>query len=447
MSARVGIVGGGVSGLRVLWRLARAGVDAVLFDEAPRVGGVIRTHRAEGYLVEAGPNTVVDDGAIGGFAAELGLGVRRADPRMPRFVFRRGRLEPVPLGLRSLVRSPVLSAAGKLRLLAEPFIRRGGTADESVAGFFRRRFGAEVAERLVAPLMLGIYAGDADRLEVASVFPRLAGLERERGSVTRGMLCERRGPRPSLLSFADGLEALPRRVAESLGPNLRLGTRVEAIRRDGRGFALDFRGGCERVDATVVATGAWGAAALLSALAPAAARALAVIPAPPLAVVSLAVGPGDLPHALRGFGFLAPRGEGLRVLGAVFASSLFSGRAPAGFATITAFAGGAVDLEVADLDDETVVRLVRADLASAVGLRAGGRVLALDRHRRSIPQYTIGHARRVAQIEASVAAVPGLHVAGNYLSGVSVGDCIRRADEVVERILRTVARAPSREAR
>jgi protoporphyrinogen/coproporphyrinogen III oxidase len=326
-----------------------------------------------------------------------------------------------------------------MRLLREPWIRpREDAADESVASFVSRRFGAEIVRVLVAPLLGGIFAGDAERLSIAAVFPSLRDLERRHGSVVRGMFRGGSGEgrvSRTLLSFRDGLETLPRRLAERLGGVVRLATRVDSLEAETNGsarFRLSVSGpaGAERIaaSAVVVATESVRAASLLGRVAPDAAQAIAGIGAPPLAVVGIGLRRSDVAQSLDGFGFLVPRGEGLRVLGCVWGSGMFPGRAPEGFASMTAFVGGATDPEGAKLADEDVARVVESDLGRALGAHGKPRVLLLERYARAIPQYELGHPERVAAIERSVGAVDGLFLAANFLDGISVGDCVRRAD-------------------
>jgi oxygen-dependent protoporphyrinogen oxidase len=354
-----------------------------------------------------------------------------------------------------LATTPLLSIGAKLTLLREPWIRRrDDRREESVEEFAVRRFGREVHDVLVAPMISGIFAGDTTRLSLQSVFPRLAELEAEHGSVVWGFFAEamggraksRAGPKGrTLISFREGLETLPRRLGERLGRNIRLNCAVERIERSGGEGGLDLgvreRGGERRISAaaTVVATSVDAASRLIGSLAPVGAAALQAFELPPLASVSVAYSKNDVPRDLTGFGFLVPRTEDIRLLGCLWGSSLFSGRAPEGFVTLTCFLGGSTAPDLARLDEQATIDIVRDDLRRALGVTALPRVLAVERHARAIPQYTIGHRERVASVRQAVASVPGLFLTGNYLEGISVGDCVSQARQTAEAVKRYVS--------
>jgi oxygen-dependent protoporphyrinogen oxidase len=426
-----------MSGLARAHALATKGGEVRVLEGGERPGGVIRTERTGAYLLELGPNTVRPTPEIWGLVRALGLegAARLADPRLPRFIESGGRLHRLVPGPAALA-TGLLSPAAKLRVFAEPFVAARPDPDESVHRFFARRLGRQFADRLVAPFVAGIWAGDADRLAAADAFPALAGFEREHGGIVRGALAARRrrakspdasAPR-GLLSFEDGLETLPRALAGRLGPRLSLRAPVRALRRGGAGrWIAESDAGTLETERVVLATSAGDAARLLAPLAPGAARALDEIPAPPLAVVHLVFPPGAFEPPLRGFGHLVVPRPGRRILGAVWASALFPGRAPEGETLIAAFAGGTRDPSAADLSDEALSELAAAELSDALGARRAPRLLRATRWRRAIPQYTIGHAARAARIAEAERALPGLQLLGNYRGGVSVGDVVRNA--------------------
>ncbi len=441
------VVGMGIAGLSCLWRLRSAGLDAIGLETSGRAGGVIRTRRAQGFVTEAGPNTVQGSPEVLSLAEELGLEgeILRADPKLARFVFRGGELLPVPTGVGDLLRTRLVSARAKLRLLGEVAVRRRrDPGEESVEAFVTRRFGREPFDAFVQPMVSGSVAGDGSRLSVDAVFPSLVEMEAAAGSVIRGLL-RRTGPeRFPIISFRDGFEVLTRRIAERLGPRIAYGSTVSGIRpvEAGGGFELEVRSG-SRVDrrkarVVVVATEPEAAATVLDGVAPAAARALEELESPFLAVVSLAIPRAEARHSLRGFGFLSARDSGVPMLGCVWPSSIFPGRAPDGQALLTCFLGGATDASGASLDDASLVGALRRDLETVIEIRTPPRVLAIDRYPRAIPQYTLGHGSRVARIRQAVGAVPGLFLTGNYLAGISVGDVVKEsalvAASIVERL-------------
>jgi len=445
------VIGAGIAGLVAAYRLHRAGRAVLLIESGDRAGGIIRSQDAEGFLLERGPNSFRGTHELLDLIDEVGLAgdLVAADPRAPAYVYAGGALHAVPMSPPALIKTRLLSTAGKLRLLREPFVRpRREPGEESVASFVRRRLGPEVLERLVAPFVSGIYAGDPGQLSVQASFARLAALEVEGGSLLRGAWRAARRARAAgqtparslrpyrLCSFRGGLEQLPRALAAALGPSLLTGARVTRLSADGH-FALTIlHQGAEHTHSAanlIVATPAAAAAALLRGLAPEVADLVAPIPYVGLASVPLAYRVGQVARRLDGFGFLAPRGEGLRALGSVWNSSLFPGRAPDGWALLTSFVGGATDPEAVALGDEELARIVHSDLRRALGVEGEPRRLPVTRWERAIPQYPLGHAARVAQIEAALGSRSGLHLVGNYLRGVSLGDCVLQAARAAEK--------------
>lgn len=434
MTGRTIVVGAGLSGLSAAWAIARSGGDVELLEATPRPGGVARSERRDGFLVELGPNTVRPTAPLWNLVAALGLGGEAllTDPRSPRYVDFGGELHPLPMGPGALVRSRLLSASGKWRLLTEPFRRSAPAEDETVADFVRRRLGPEAAERLVEPFVAGVFAGSASRLSIAAAFPRLARWERERGSLVLGAVADRRrSPRPAtppprgLLSFRDGLEALPRALAAALGPAFRPDAAASAIApRPGGGWTVTFGSQQRDADRILLAVPAHAAARLVEGIAPDAASALAAIPHPPLAVLHLSWPESALPRPLVGFGHLVCPDPGRRILGAVWSSSLFPGRAPSGRALLTVFLGGTRDPGAPSLSDDALTDIAARDLRAEGLARGDPDLVLLTRWERSIPQYERGHQRRIAAISAAEHRWPGLRFLGNYRGGVSVGDVV-----------------------
>jgi protoporphyrinogen/coproporphyrinogen III oxidase len=427
------VVGAGLSGLSAAWSLAHGGGDVVVLEASNRPGGVVRTDRRNGFLLELGPNTVRPTVPIWSLVATLGLSgdALFAGARAPRYVDFGGELHALPMNPLSLLRSRLLSASGKCRLLTEPFRRAAPAEDETVADFVRRRLGPEAVERLVEPFVAGVFAGSASRLSVAAAFPRLARWEREHGSLVFGALADRRRtaraakPPRGLLSFRDGLEALPRALAATLGSRFRPNAAVTEIAPGpGGGWAVSLRSERLEADRVFLALPAPCAAVLVSGFAPDAASALAAIPHPPLAVLHLSWPESALLRALDGFGHLVCPNPARRILGAVWSSSLFPGRAPSGRALLTVFLGGSRDPGAPSLSDDALTAIAARDL-QAEGIARGDpdRVL-VTRWEKAIPQYERGHERRMDALSAAEARWAGLTFLGNYRGGVSVGDVV-----------------------
>jgi oxygen-dependent protoporphyrinogen oxidase len=431
---RTVVIGAGISGLTRTWALQRRGEEVLLLESSDRVGGVVRSVRKDGYLLEMGPNTVRPTRELWSLVHELGLTSEAllADPKLPRYIDWGGKLHALPMGPGDLWRTAVLSGAGKRRLFAEPFIRRGPGGEESVRDFFSRRLGPEVAERFIEPFVSGIWAGDAGRLSVASAFPKLAGWEKEKGSILRGAISSGRGqpkpvgPKPprGLLSFREGLETLPRRLGERLGERVRVGRPIESLARNGS-WTVRAGGETFSADRLLMATSAKEAARIVRDLAPDAARALETIPHPPLAVLHLSWPASAFPRPLEGFGQLVVPQAGRRILGAVWSSSLFPGRAPEGHTLLTAFVGGARDPESVDLPDAELVGAASRDIAATLDVRGEPRAVSVARYRHALPQYEFGHEERMAALASAERDLPGLVFLGNYRGGISVGDVTR----------------------
>lgn len=457
----VAVVGAGITGLTTAFHLARGGLDVVVLEAADRVGGVIESlelERPEGtWRFETGPNTVVESRPeVPRLVQAAGLdGPRLAADRSAkkRYLWKGDRLVPLPSGAGSFFTSPLYSLRAKLRLLAEPFIGRPEDGrEESVAEFVRRRLGPEMLDYAVAPFVSGVYAGDPDRLSARWAVSRVHALEEEHGSLIRGMFARMKqrkkegsgkgggpaGPGGDMITFRDGLETLPRRLATAVAGNggeVHTATPVRRLTADGDGFVLETDGGTVTARRVVLTVPADAAATLLGDTTAGVARPFAEIPYAKLVVATLGLRRDDVAHPLDGFGFLAPRRESLRVLGCLFTSSFFPGRAPDGWAAMTAFAGGRTDPEVVELSDDELRRLFLGDLERALGLTGDPSVLTFRRWQRAIPQYELGHGRYYELAAEIQTALPGLTLAGNYLHGVSVPDRIQRGTRVAEEIL------------
>jgi oxygen-dependent protoporphyrinogen oxidase len=433
------VLGGGIAGLTAGQRLGAAGHDVTVVEAEARAGGVIRSERLQGFLCEAGPQAILSGRAdtqallrAAGLEARV-IQSREATKR--RLVYVRGALRALPASPPALLKTDLLGAGAKLRLAREPFIAKGDpAADESVLGFFERRFGAEAARSVGAPAVIGIYAGDAANLSVRSALPRLWELEQRHGSVLRGALAERRnadGPARSF-SFPEGLEELPRALAARLGARLVVG-RAVALEPGALGYRVQLEGGAS-LDAehVVLTTPAPVSARLLEPLAPAASAALASVPFAPLVVTALGFhapvsGTLDLGVDLAAYGFVVARGEGVELLGCQYESSIFEHRAPPGAALLRALQGGTFHPELVDATDDELASRAVADLRRVAGLRATPDFVAVWRHAAGIPQYDLAHIGRVRAIEDALRPLSGLHLIGQATSGVGLNDGIAAA--------------------
>jgi oxygen-dependent protoporphyrinogen oxidase len=435
------VVGAGISGLATAFRLARGGLRVTVLEATERVGGAIETFSDDAWRFEMGPNTVVEsDESVGRLIRDAGLEGEKiiASPSAKRrYLYKGGELVPLPGNPIALLKTPLFPAAAKLRLLREPWIGRPPEgAEESIAQLVRRRLGTAFLDYAVGPFVSGVYAGDPERLSARWAMPKIHALEREHGSLIRGALSRRKGAVPggAMISFQEGLEELPQRLAREIG-DVRTGVAARGIVRTESGFRVETSAGPIEAARVVLAVPADIAARLLEEATAGASLLLAEIPYAAVAVVSLGWRREDVGHPLDGFGFLTPRKEGLRLLGCLFPSSIFPGRAPAGHVGLAAFAGGRTDPELAGWDEERIAATVIAELRGPLGLRGEPAFRLVRRWPRAIPQYELGHGRFVERAKEIERALPGLRLAGNYLGGISVPDCIRNATELAEEML------------
>jgi protoporphyrinogen/coproporphyrinogen III oxidase len=465
---RVVVVGGGVTGLTAAHAaLARAretgrDVSVTVLERSSRFGGIVATETGGGFLLDGGPDSwVASKPAASALARELGLGaelIGTSESGRRYYVAWQGRLHLVPEGLvlgvptrlAPLARSRLFSWRGKLRMAMEAFLpaRRGDTAgDESIAEFARRRLGREAAERLVEPLLGGISAGEASDLSVRSAFPQLIAMEREHGSLMRGMREQRRareaalrggdgtasGPSGSaFVSLAGGLGRLVDALVARLrgeGADLRLTTGARALVRTDRGWRLELDGAAPGVeaDAVLLAVPAHAAARLVEGIDAGLGRQLAAFHSASTATVFLGYRRSAVAHPLDGSGFVVARGTGRPVLAGTWVSSKWDGRAPEGHVLLRVFFGGTTGEEALRRDDEALTRLARQELEALMALDAEPVFSRVFRFDRASAQMRVGHAAAMRALRERLAAsAPGVRVAGGGYDGIGIPDCIRQ---------------------
>lgn len=441
------IVGGGISGLSLAYELIQRSREAVVLEATGRAGGLVGSRQEGGFLVELGPNSIIDrEPTMRDLIATLGLSdrVREASAAVKRrFVFAKGAVREVPGSPPALLRSPLLSFGGKLRAMLEPFSGRGkADEDESLAAFARRHIGREATDRLVDAVQTGIFAGDHEKLSVSAAFPRLWELEQQHRSLVLGAIKSRKnstGPVGKTFTFDTGLEALTDALAEKLGERLRLHTEARALEwheNDGWSVRVNARGRDEQVDADqiVLATPAFVTARLIQPLSPELANELNQIEFAPVTVVHIAFRKQDLPRPVEGFGYLIPELEKRKILGAIYVSSTFPHRAPEDALLLTCLVGGARHPEYAAKDDGALLHDVREELAVAHGITADPTFVEIVRWPKAIPQYNVGHEARVRRIEKLMAELPGLHLHGHSYRGVGLNDCVRASVAMAARL-------------
>jgi len=428
------VVGAGIAGLSTALELQESLREIFVIDASDRPGGVMRTDHVSGYVIERGPNTIQVKAPLLRLLERVGLreALQAAQPASRlRFVVRSRELLPVPSSPVGFARTRLLSVRGKLRLLSEPLRFRRDATGETVAAFAGRRFGDEAVAKLIGPFLTGVYAGEENELGAEAVLGGLVDLERRFGSVAIGLVSvalDRRRERglAGTYSALQGLGPFARRLAERLYDPPALGARVVALVRDGAFWRVSISsssGESEmRTPRIVIATGAAEAAEILRGTDPELADALAGIAYVPIVGIPVGVDPARVARKIEGFGFLVPRDQDIPLLGCLFMSQLFPGRAPAGRELLHCMLGGRRYPEAMDLSDDVLHKRVHADLEKTLGLRESPQLLAVTRWPRAIPQPDGNHPRRVAAIRRRLTELPGLELAGAYLDGVSVAD-------------------------
>ena len=469
----VAVIGGGISGLSTAYALyekaAAAGVPirCTVVDAAPSWGGKIVTHRVGDLVTEAGPDSFLSQKTAAiELCAKLGLTdqlINTNETSKRACVFSQGRLRELPEGLVVIspnqlgpfLRSGLLSWSGLARMgldLAMPAKR--SSSDESLSSFFRRRMGRQAFERMLEPLMAGIYAGDAEQMSVQATFPRFVELEQQCGSVIRGMMTARKsgpsatsaGPKRTMfVSLKNGLsdlvDALVRRLTEQ-GVTLKSGTVVDALRvrshQPGRWMydVILGDGSALSVDSLVLATPAYVSAELVRPLTPIAGGLLDMIPYASTATIAMAYPRAAVAGAAEGFGFVVPRAEGLDLIAATWTSLKWPHRAPADQLLVRCYVGGVGREAILQLDDRALVARVREELASMCGVTAEPNYVEVNRWMKAMPQYTLGHLDRLNQIEAALSRYGGLVLTGAGYRGVGIPDCIRDGAVAADRVVR-----------
>ena len=486
------VLGGGIAGLAAAYTLARAResgvpVEELLIEGRDRLGGVIRTEHIDGFVIEAGPDSfLAEKPEAAALARELGLGdslIGSNDGQRRTYILHRGRLVPLPDGLMFLVptrlwpmvTTSLLPLSSKLAMAAELFAKRPSgnsdrDADESVASFVRRHFGAAMLENIADPLLAGVYGGDSGALSVRSVLPRFFEMERQHGSLTRATLRAMRlrrkaranssgtapldsggtgaAPRnalPLFMTLRDGLEQLTGKLVEHLDmARVHLGQPVTGIEmapgraadRCGRRYGIICEGGLRfDTDALILAMPTHQCSRLLSPLDSTLGGLLGEIPYSSSMTVSMGYAEGAREHLPPGFGYLVPRKEGRRMLACTFVHRKFNYRAPEGKALLRCFLGGSRDPEALNLSDDEAVTLVRQELREILSFSFDPLFCRIHRWPASMAQYPVGHAGRLTKIQHRLEGLPGVHLAGNAYSGIGISDCIRTGRSAAQRAI------------
>jgi len=448
---KIAIIGGGITGLTAAYYLHQAGHEALVLEASDRIGGVIQTNTANGFMSESGPNSLLlNNPDVSKLFDDIKLSehIAPANPAARnRYIVKNGRLVPVPLSPVAFLKTPLFSATAKLNLLREPLIKKANRDDEeSFADFVRRRLGSEVLNFAAAPFVSGIYAGDPEKLSVRYAFPRLWALEQEYGSLVRGGLNKVKEKKkridhfhPTMISFAQGMKMLPQALSAALpGNSILTNTRVSAI-IPGEKWRLCWSHGDsvmeDTFDGVIIAVPAHAVLGLpLPEGALTALRPLCEIEHPPISICVTGFKREQVTHPLDGFGMLIPRMENRKILGCIFSSTLFPNRAPDGHVTLTTFIGGSQNPKLNMQSSEEINSQVCADLSNLLGIKGDPVFLHNTCWERSIAQYNLGYGKVFNAIESCEQQFPGLVLAGNYRDGISVMQCIEGGLKTMKRI-------------
>jgi len=473
---RVAVIGGGIAGLSAAHRIQELekSVEIVLLESLDQLGGTIQTVQRDGFLVEQGPDMLATKDPWGldlcrrlGCESDL---IETQDAFRRAFVTRGNRLHPVPAGftllspsqLLPLIRTRLLSPLGKLRALREYWVRvRRETTDESLADFTRRRLGSEVFERIVQPLVGGIYTADPEKLSMQATLAQFVEMERTHGGLIRGARQAKKTTRQQgsesgarygmFVTLRNGLSGLVERLAEKLPQgSVQLNTVVNQIipTADDRWEIRTAKGNLpgklsNTFDGVVVATPVHATAQLVKSTNATLSDQLGGIDAASSAVVINGFRREDISHPLDGFGFVVPARERRTILACSFSSIKFAGRAPAGKVLLRTFVGGACQPEMLEKSDEEIQFSVQRELQDLIGVQGEPVFEEVIRWTRAMPQYHVGHLQRVDEIEQHVARHPGLELAGNGLHGVGIPQCIHSGESAAERLFNSWAKMPA----
>lgn len=476
---KVVVIGAGVTGLAAAYEvctLMDGNVDVTVLEAMGRVGGTINTYDMGDLVLELGPDSFFTQKPVMlDVIKRLGIENRlmwTSNENRRTFIAYEEKLWELPEGfamfgptkLKPFFDSPLFSLGGKLRAMWDLALPRSGGKDESLSSFVKRRMGEEVLERVIQPLVAGIYTADPDLLSVRSGLPRLYDLEQKYGSVTRGLMAEAQksgnngtagegegGPRYGLFATLDGgmsilIDAFIKELPLNTVKTQAYAVRIEPSKQEGKRWdVVLFDGTVLSCDGVIVATPAYRAADVLQDLSAESAEKLRTIQHASSIVVNCMFYRDDVPHPLDGFGFVVPRSEKRSILACSFSSNKFPGRAPKDKVLMRVFFGGALQPEVYDFADEHLQCLLWEDLHTYLGIRALPVFTMVTRHPQSMPQYYVGHGDLVAAIRAHLSRHQGVELAGNAYEGVGIPDCILSGQTAARKVVALIRQgsAPS----
>jgi oxygen-dependent protoporphyrinogen oxidase len=439
------VIGGGVSGLATAHSLMMRGYDVQVLERQKSAGGNAISERFGGFLMEHGPSTFnasvpeavehLDTLGLLNSAHDLGPKVKR------RYLRDQGKLTGISASPMGFLLSNYLSPKARMSMLMEGFrAQKSNDEEETIHAFTARRFGREFADKVIDPLAAGLFMGDAHQLSINGAFVRLANMEKEHGSIIRAIIKAKKGSAPGrhLYSWDNGIGTIPQVLTQGLGNRVHTGVTVLKLRKTTKGFEVKTTVGIQKSRAVVLATQPHVAAGLLENIDPDAGAAAGDITAPPVNVVFLGYRRTQVGHPLDGLGYLSTKDSSRIISGAQFCSTMYAGRAPDGYVSISAYAGGVRNPELVKIPEAELVAQVHSELAELLNIKGEPVLHRTRRWMLGLPQYTLGHPARVATLEATSERNSGLFVTGNYLQGVSVANCISEAMLTADRVAATL---------
>lgn len=468
------VIGAGISGLACAYEIiTRAGkdnlpIDVSIIERSPWIGGKILTTHADPYTVEGGPDCfILEKPWALALVRELGMEeqlINTSSQAGGTYIYADKKLHRLPDGLIMMiptkiipfVTSPLISWPGKIRMGMDIIIpKRRETGDESLARFVTRRLGKEALDKIAEPLVGGIHAGNPDNMSLLSTFPRFLEMEQQSGSLIRGMLARKKAmaeamkkrpktgapPRTFFISLKNGMAQLTDALAEIIGrERIKTNLEVKTVEKKGQGYTLRFADGHQlQADQVVMASEAFATASMINGLAPELAKTLKEIPYVSSSIVSLAFRREEIPNPLDTYGFIVPRIEGRKIMATTWTSVKWPHRAPNDKVLLRSFVGGAQQPELAELDDEKILALVRGELKEIIGITAKPERSWIQRWPQGMPQYILGHQERLTDIDRRMENLPGLYLTGAGYRGIGVPDCINNARRTGQKVLANLA--------
>lgn len=461
ISTDIVVIGAGISGLAASYFLTHSGKNLIMIEKSHRVGGVIESKRINGFLVEYGPNSILETHpSIIELLDEIGLKstIEYANENSKnRFIIKNGSLCALPLDLVTFLRTSLFSTAAKLRLCFEPWIAPGDASwDETLAQFVERRLGLEFLDYAIDPFVAGVYAGMPEQLSVKSAFPKLYALEQQYGSLIKGAILRayKRKKRTEvakstarMFSFPEGLATLVNCLKQKLAESIHTNAIIQAVRKTFCGFEIDFLKGNDlwrvRSKAVLFTVPSYCYPDIPIEFDFPLRKTLDKFYYPPISIVYFGYqnNPSKIP--LHGFGFLVPKKEKRSILGTLWNSAIFPNRVPDGGVLFTTFVGGSRQPENAQLEDSALIAVAKDELRTLMGIQQNPDVSVVHRVLQSIPQYTIGHEKTVQELSTFEANNPGLYLRGNFIGGVAIGDIIQESQVTIQQIQNYLQACPN----